>query len=133
MVRIRLRRVGAKKQPSYRIVVSDARRPRDGKFIEAIGFYNPRTEPETIQIREDRALYWLQVGAQPSDPVVRLLRKQGTLERFERLKRGEPLEALLAEVQAPVQAVSPRTRREPAAQSPLQDSAATAATDAGAS
>ncbi len=100
MVKIRLRRVGKKKQPSYRIVVADSRAPRDGRFIEIIGFYNPRTEPETIQIKEDRALYWLSVGAQPTEPVERLLKKMGTLDRFARLKAGEPLEALLAEAEA---------------------------------
>ncbi len=103
MVKIRLRRVGAKKQPSYRVVVADSRAARDGRFIEAIGFYNPRTEPETVRIKEDRALYWLSVGAQPTDAVARLLEKQGTLGRFARLKAGEPMEALLAEAEAAVQ------------------------------
>ncbi len=97
MVRIRLRRVGAKKQASYRIVVADSRSPRDGRFIEVIGFYNPRTEPETVTIHEDRALHWLNVGAQPSEAVHRLLKKKGTLDRIERLKQGESLEALVAE------------------------------------
>jgi len=117
MVKIRLRRVGARKQPSYRIVVADARSPRDGRFIETIGVYNPRTEPETVVIKEERALYWLSVGAQPTKPVIRLLKKQGTWARFERLKQGEPLEALLAEADEAAQAlpaVSPKTRREPA-------------------
>ena len=115
MIKIRLRRVGAKKQPSYRVVVADARSPRDGRFIESIGFYNPRTEPETVKIKEDRALYWLGVGAQPTRPVARLLKKQGTLARFERLKQGESLETLLAEAEEAAQAapeISPKTRRE---------------------
>ena len=99
MLRIRLRRVGAKKQPSYRIVVAEKTSPRDGRFVEVIGFYNPRTEPETVTIKEERALHWLTVGAQPSDPVVRLLKNNGTLERFTRLKAGESLEELLAEEQ----------------------------------
>jgi len=117
MVKIRLRRVGAKKQASYRVVVADARAPRDGRFIESIGFYNPRTEPETVTIKEDRALHWLSVGAQLTEPVARLLKKQGTLARFERLKQGEPLEALLAEAEEAAQAapeISPKTRRESA-------------------
>ncbi len=97
MVRIRLRRVGAKKQPSYRVVVADSRSPRDGRFVEVIGFYNPRTEPETVTIKEERALHWLSMGAQPSRAVIRLLKSQGTLARFERLKQGESLEALLAD------------------------------------
>ncbi len=115
MVKMRLRRVGAKKQPSYRVVVADARSPRDGRFIETIGFYNPRTEPETVTIKEGRALHWLNVGAQPTKAVARLLKKQGTLARFERLKQGESLETLVTEAEEAAQAVpeiSPRTRRE---------------------
>lgn len=104
MVRIRLRRVGAKKQPSYRVVVADSRSPRDGRFVEVIGFYNPRTEPETVTIKEERALHWLSVGAQPSRAVIRLLKNQGTLARFERLKQGESLEALLADAAEAAQA-----------------------------
>ncbi|HDD25382.1 MAG TPA: 30S ribosomal protein S16 [Chloroflexi bacterium] len=100
MVKIRLRRVGAKKQPSYRIVVADAQSPRDGRFIEVIGFYNPRTEPETVMIREERALHWLSVGAQPTEAVRRLLKNWGTLARFERLKQGESLETLAAEAES---------------------------------
>jgi small subunit ribosomal protein S16 len=106
MVRIRLRRVGAKKQPSYRVVVADSRSPRDGRFVEVIGFYNPRTEPETVTIEEERALHWLSVGAQPSRAVVRLLKNQGTLARFERLKQGESLEALLADAAEAAQAAA---------------------------
>lgn len=79
MVKIRLRRVGAKKQPTYRIVVAEASSPRDGRFIEVIGHYNPRTEPETVVIDEDRARYWLGQGAQPTDAVARFLRKRGLM------------------------------------------------------
>lgn len=104
MVKIRLRRVGAKKQPSFRVVVADSRSPRDGRFIEVIGFYNPRTEPETATIQEDRALYWLDVGAQPTRAVQRLLVKQGTWSRFERLKQGENLADLLEEAAAEAEA-----------------------------
>jgi small subunit ribosomal protein S16 len=113
MVKIRLRRVGARKQPSYRVVVADSRSPRDGRFIEVVGFYNPRTEPETVTIQEDRALHWLSVGAQPTEAVHRLLDKRGTLDRFERLKQGEPLEALLAEAAETAQAaeISAKTRQ----------------------
>lgn len=100
MVKIRLRRVGTKKQASFRVVIADSRAPRDGRFIEKIGFYNPRTEPETLQIDEARALYWLQVGAQPTESVTRLLTTNGTLARFERLRQGEELEALVAEAEA---------------------------------
>lgn len=97
MIRIRLRRVGARKQPHYRVVVADARSPRDGRFIEIIGHYNPRTDPPTFTIKEDRAIYWLQCGAQPTDAVLRMLNKLGTLEMLERVKGGEVLEDILAE------------------------------------
>lgn len=99
MVKIRLRRTGTKKKPSYRVVVSDSRMPRDGRFIEIIGHYNPRTEPATVQIHEDRVLHWLSVGAQPTDTVRSLLKNSGTLERFARLKAGEDMEKLLADAQ----------------------------------
>jgi small subunit ribosomal protein S16 len=100
MVRIRLQRAGKKHEPTYRIVVADSRAPRDGKFVEIIGHYNPRTEPETMVVDEARALHWLRVGAQPTEAVRTLLRKTGTLARLERLKAGEPLEALVAEATA---------------------------------
>lgn len=73
MVRIRLTRMGAKKRPFYRVVVADARSPRDGRFIEQIGHYNPMTEPHTVQLKMDRIDYWLSVGASPSDTVGRLI------------------------------------------------------------
>ena len=93
MVKIRLRRVGAKKQPSYRVVVADVRFPRDGRFIERIGHYNPRTEPVTMVIKEERALYWLSQGAQPTDAVMRMLKKLGIWAKF----TGEEIEAEAAE------------------------------------
>ena len=80
MVRIRLRRQGAKKQPTYRIVVADQRASRDGRILENIGFFNPRTEPETVNIDVDRAKYWLGVGAKPSEAVERLLKKAGAYD-----------------------------------------------------
>ncbi len=83
MVRIRLRRMGAKKQPTYRIVVADKDAPRDGKFIENIGFFNPRTEPETVELDKERAAYWIGVGAQPSDAVRRLLVSAGVIAKVE--------------------------------------------------
>ncbi len=82
MLKIRLRRVGAKKKPSYRLVVADARSPRDGAFVEIIGHYNPMTEPETVVIKEEKALYWLQQGAQPTDTTARLLNKAGIMAKF---------------------------------------------------
>ncbi len=97
MLRIRLTRTGSKKQPSYRVVVANIESKRDGRIVERIGHYNPRREPTEYVIDEDRALYWLSVGAQPSDPVRVLLNKQGTFDRLTRLREGEPREALVAE------------------------------------
>ena len=81
MVKIRLRRMGAKKAPFYRIVVADSRYPRDGRFIEEIGYYNPMTAPAEINVNGERAKYWLQVGAQPTDTVRVLLKKTGVIEK----------------------------------------------------
>ncbi len=81
-VKIRLRRVGAKKQPSYRLVAADERAPRDGRFIEIIGHYNPLTEPPTITVEEERVFHWLKQGARPSEAAARLLAKTGVMERF---------------------------------------------------
>jgi small subunit ribosomal protein S16 len=81
MVKIRLMRVGMKGRPSYRVVISDARSPRDGRIIENIGWYNPLTEPSTIQIDADRAKYWLGVGAQPSDAVKSLFVRAGVVTK----------------------------------------------------
>jgi small subunit ribosomal protein S16 len=86
MVKIRLRRVGAKKRPSYRLIVADARAPRDGAFISIIGHYNPLTDPETIAIDEEKALHWLSQGAQPTDTAARLLSKAGIIEKFKTIK-----------------------------------------------
>jgi small subunit ribosomal protein S16 len=97
MLRIRLSRTGKKKQSNYRIVVANVEAKRDGRVVERIGHYNPRTEPVDYRIDESRALYWLSVGAQPSDAVQRLLVKQGTIERLGRLREGEPLDSLIAE------------------------------------
>jgi small subunit ribosomal protein S16 len=81
MVKIRLRRMGAKKQPTYRFVVADAKSPRDGKFLEILGHYNPRTEPKTLVVNQDKAKEWIAKGAQPSDPVRRLFAELGLVER----------------------------------------------------
>ena len=80
MVVIRLRRQGKTKQPSYRLVVTDSRSPRDGKLIEIIGHYNPIRQPKELVVKNDRARYWLDVGAQPSDTVVRLLKQVNVLD-----------------------------------------------------
>ncbi|MFZ2864297.1 MAG: 30S ribosomal protein S16 [Ignavibacteriaceae bacterium] len=78
-VKLRLRRMGKKKQPIYKIVAADARSPRDGKFLEAVGIYNPLTNPHTVNIKEDRVNYWLNVGAQPTDTVKSLLSQKGII------------------------------------------------------
>ena len=79
MVKIRLKRMGMKKEPFYRIVVTDSRSPRDGRFIEEIGYYNPMTEPATLKFNEERAKYWVATGAQPTDTTRALLKKGGVL------------------------------------------------------
>ncbi len=81
MLRIRLRRVGKKKQPSYRIVVADVRAPRDGAIVEQVGHYNPLTDPPTIVVDAEKVKHWLSVGAKPSDTVVRILQRQGVVEK----------------------------------------------------
>ncbi|HXF35883.1 MAG TPA: 30S ribosomal protein S16 [Actinomycetota bacterium] len=88
--RIRLMRMGAKKRPSYRVVVADQRSPRDGRFIENIGRYHPLEDPSVIEIDEERALHWLRVGAQPSQPVRVLLEKTGIWQRFRGEGKEEP-------------------------------------------
>jgi len=85
-VKIRLKRVGKTKAPSYRVVVADSRSPRDGRIIENIGWYNPRVEPSAIQIDEEKVLGWLKNGAQPTESVASLLRRTGVLARFEQTK-----------------------------------------------
>ena len=97
MVKIRLMRVGKKKQPSYRVVVADSRSPRDGRIIEAIGNYQPRLEPSGITIQNDRAVYWLQQGAQPSEQVKKLLLLSGAWSEFS----GEPAPAALTQAAQP--------------------------------
>ena len=79
MVKIRLRRMGAKKAPFYRIVVADSRYPRDGRFIEEIGFYNPTTDPAELKVDVERAQAWIKTGAQPTDTVKALLKKAGAI------------------------------------------------------
>jgi small subunit ribosomal protein S16 len=103
LLRMRLRRTGAKKQPRYRVVIADARAPRDGAFVDSIGFYDPLTEPATVRIDQDRARQWLGKGVQPSDTVRRLLRSAGIVDE------PEPVYA------APTRAVEPTSRRGGAA------------------
>jgi small subunit ribosomal protein S16 len=114
MVRIRLRRVGLKGQPSYRIVAADKESPRDGRFLEILGFYNPRTEPATITLKEDRVYHWMKNGALPTESVEKVFKSAGTLERFERFKKGEPVETLVSEAEAAAskRAAPVRTRKD---------------------
>jgi small subunit ribosomal protein S16 len=112
MVRIRLRRMGSKHRPAYRVVIADARAPRDGKFIETIGHYNPQLQPKVLVIKQDRARYWLGVGAQPSDTVVRLFKNVGVLDTEGKVTAA--VETAAPVVEAPV-AAKPRRKAAPAA------------------
>jgi len=94
LLRIRLRRVGKKKRPAYRIVVADSRSPRDGAFIETLGLYDPLTDPATVTIEEEKTLKWIEQGAQPSETVTKLLTKRGLLPKkgAEAAEAAEPSE-----------------------------------------
>lgn len=132
-VKIRLRRVGAKKQPAYRIVAADSRAPRDGRFIEILGHYNPLTSPSTVVMKADRVLYWLRQGAQPTDVVQKMLVKQGIWAVY----KGEAAEVIPAEAPAPVVEApvvteapaveEPVAAEEPAAEEPTPEEEAPAA------
>jgi small subunit ribosomal protein S16 len=113
MVRIRLRRIGAKKQPSYRLVAAEKEAPRDGAYLEILGFYNPRTQPATLSLKEDRIYDWMSKGAQPSESVAKLFKTAGVDERFARFKTGEALDVLLkeAEIAESKRNINPRTRK----------------------
>ena len=98
-VKIRLRRVGAKKAPIYRIVAADSRSPRDGRYLEIVGQYNPLTEPSTIVLNHDRIMYWLKTGATPTDVVKKMLVNDGLWEKFSGEKPApKPVKAVKAEV-----------------------------------
>lgn len=96
MLKLRLRRMGAKRQPSYRIVVAESSSPRDGRFVETVGIYNPKTEPMTLRVDGERAKYWLDHGAQPTDKVRALLVRSGVIEG--RLSRESLEEGYVTEV-----------------------------------
>jgi len=114
MVRIRFRRVGSRNQATFRIVAAEKEAPRDGRFLEILGHYNPRTEPATVVVDEARLFHWLKNGAQPSESVEQALKSVGTWGRWERFKAGEELEVLLKEAAAEAEAaeIDPRTRRD---------------------
>ncbi len=88
-VKIRLKRMGAKKRPFYRVIVADSRSPRDGRFIETLGTYNPLTDPAEISIKEEETLSWLSKGAQPTDTVKNILSKAGIMEKFHNMRQGK--------------------------------------------
>jgi small subunit ribosomal protein S16 len=98
-VKLRLRRMGKKKQPIYKMVAADSRSPRDGKFLEAVGFYNPLTKPHTLELKEDRILYWLNVGAQPTHTVKSLLRQEGITLKKELISKGLDEEKIKSEME----------------------------------
>jgi small subunit ribosomal protein S16 len=97
MVRLRLRRIGLKGQPTYRVVAADKESPRDGRFLEILGVYNPRTQPATIHLKEDRVFHWMKNGALPTESVAQVFKAAGTLERWERFKKGEAVDVLVKE------------------------------------
>ncbi|MBK9926282.1 MAG: 30S ribosomal protein S16 [Anaerolineales bacterium] len=97
MVRLRLRRIGLKGQPTYRVVAADSESPRDGRFLEILGFYNPRTQPATIHLNEDRVFHWMKNGALPTESVAQVFKSSGTTARWERFKKGESIETLVKE------------------------------------
>jgi small subunit ribosomal protein S16 len=109
--RIRLKRMGRKKRPFYRIVIVDQRKPRDGTTIEEIGYYDPQPDPPVIELDADRALAWLQKGAQPSDTARSLLSAKGVLQQFDALKKGKP----------PVEQTEGATETEAATEAPEQE------------
>jgi len=98
-VKLRLRRMGKKNQPIYKMVAADSRSPRDGKFLEAVGFYNPLTKPHTLELKEDRILYWLNVGAQPTHTVKSLLRQKGITLKRELMSKGFDEEKVKSELE----------------------------------
>ncbi len=97
MVRIRLRRIGLKGQPTYRVVAADKESPRDGRFLEILGVYNPRTTPATIHLKEDRVFHWMKNGALPTESAEKVFKSAGTMERWERFKKGESVDVLVQE------------------------------------
>jgi small subunit ribosomal protein S16 len=107
LVKIRLKRMGAKKRPFYRLVVADSRSPRDGKFIEEIGFYDPLPNPARVQIDADKVREWMRRGARPSDVARKLLEREGILQRSAQVRRTAPAAAAPAATEQPVAASEP--------------------------
>lgn len=125
MLRIRLSRVGKKKQPAYRIVVADSRSPRDGAFLKIIGHYNPLTDPATLVVKEEEAVHWLQKGAQPSETAAKLLSRLGVMEKAGLqpvVHRAEPVapkpKAMAAKAARELAAVAPASPQAAAPEAP---------------
>jgi len=114
MVRIRFRRVGLRGQPTYRIVAADSEAARNGRFLEILGFYNPRTDPATIHVKEERVYHWMSNGALPTESVEQVFTSAGLMDRFQRLRKGEKVDVLLSEAaQAEAQRAAPaKTRKD---------------------
>jgi small subunit ribosomal protein S16 len=124
--------MGKKKQPVYKLVAADARSPRDGKFIEAVGLYNPLTEPHTFEIKEDRVLYWLNVGAQPTSTVKSLLRQKGITLKKELMSKGlddEKIKTELEDWQKMKEASSTKKREKKSAKKKKAEEKASAETN----
>jgi len=98
-VKLRLRRMGKKKQPVYKVVAADSRSPRDGRFLEAVGVYNPLTKPHTVDLKEERVFYWLDKGAQPTDTVKSLLKQKGITLKRELMRKGLNEEQINSEME----------------------------------
>jgi small subunit ribosomal protein S16 len=122
LVKIRLKRMGAKKRPFYRLVVADSRSPRDGKFIEEIGFYDPLPNPATVRIDVDKVHEWIRKGARPSDVARKLLEREGILQRSAQSRRiVAPAAPAVAEARAAVAEEAPAAAEEPAAEAETQE------------
>ncbi|HEX9075255.1 MAG TPA: 30S ribosomal protein S16 [Anaerolineae bacterium] len=106
-VKIRLSRMGAKKQPTYRIVVAEERSKRDGRLVERLGHFDPRTDPPTIVLNEERTRYWLGVGARPTDALGIILRRAGISDKYVRLHTARKSKAAKAEAAAPAAPAAP--------------------------
>jgi small subunit ribosomal protein S16 len=110
--------MGLKNQSTYRLVAADKESPRDGRFLEILGFYNPRTNPTTLELKEDKIYEWIQKGAQPTESVLKLFNSIGLMDRFSRLKAGESLEKILedAKINGKPKATEPKKKQpKPAA------------------
>lgn len=126
-VKIRLRRMGSKKAPFYRVVVADSRYPRDGRFIEEIGYYNPVSEPKVVEIDGEKAKAWIAKGAQPTDGVVKLLENEGIIERTEKNweRKAKEDAAKNEKIEARKAAAAERRAQEaPAEEAPAEETAA---------